>query len=753
MWGIRNKLYYRVKPFVPQSLRTALRRRLASRLRAKNAASWPIIPGSERRPENWPGWPHGKRFALVLTHDVETIAGLQKCRELMKLEMELGFRSSFNFVPEGDYNVSSELRQELIENGFEVGIHDLKHDGRLYHSRAEFGRSAGRINHYFSEWGAVGFRSAFMLHKLDWLHDLNIKYDASTFDTDPFEPQPEGCQTIFPFWVSRPPARRSEVRSRGAHSACEMLYPISDERAPGYIELPYTLPQDSTLFLLLREQSPDIWFRKLDWLAEHGGMALVITHPDYMRFDGSVHRGTEYPAQLYRQFLAYIRNEYSDSYWPVLPKQIAAYAHEVIFRSGESLNGAEGASSSSRQKGRTDNRWRLRGKRAAAVVFSYYPSDPRPRRAAEALTSEGVKVDLVCLQKDRTEPRREIINGVNVFRIPLKRHRGGKVKYISQYAIFIVRSFIHLAGQSLIRRYDFVHVHNMPDVLVVSALVPKALGAKVILDLHDPVPELMQTIFNLPEESFSVRLLKRLEKWSIRFADLVLTVNRACERIYTSRSCPPGKIKVVLNSPEDDVFRFQPPGLNNSNGNADGPFVILYHGSLVERNGFDLAVDALELARESAPAARLAVCGERSSFFEKVMESAHRRGLGGNIDYLGVKNRMEIVQAIKSCDLGIVPNRRNLFTEINTPTRIFECLALGKPVIAPNTQGIRDYFGDHELIFFEVGSAIDLARQITFVFTHPEEVQEIVKRGQEIYLAHQWSREKSNLLNLVGELV
>src|SRR5438552_10342148 len=258
---------------------------------------------------------------------------------------------------------------------------------------------------------------------------------------------------------------------------------------------------------------------------------------------------------------------------------------------------------------------------------------------------EGVTVDLVCLQSNQDEPRREIVNGVNVFRIPMKRHRGGKTRYIGQYSSFILRSFVHLAFRSAIRPYEFVHVHNMPDVLVFSALVPKAFGANVILDLHDPMPELMQAIFELPAKSFSVRLLKRLEKWSIGFADLVLTVNLTCKKIYTSRSCPPEKINVVLNSPEDDIFRFQTPSSQVSNGEKPAkPFVILYHGSLVPRNGFDLAVDALETAKKSVPGARLMVCGERSSFFDEVMESARKRGLQENVKYLGVKNRRQVVE-------------------------------------------------------------------------------------------------------------
>ena len=135
------------------------------------------------------------------------------------------------------------------------------------------------------------------------------------------------------------------------------------------------------------------------------------------------------------------------------------------------------------------------------------------------------------------------------------------------------------------------------------------------------------------------------------------------------------------------------------------------------------------------------------------MESARRRGLGGNIDYLGVRDLKGIVEAIEDCDLGIIPNHRNIFTEINTPTRIFEYLALAKPVIAPKAKGIQDYFGDNDLIYFELGNADDLARKIEFAYFHPEEVANTVKRGQEVYLSHTWSRERLSLLNSISELL
>jgi glycosyltransferase involved in cell wall biosynthesis len=695
------------------------------------------MPGSEIPPENWPGWPGGKKFAFVLTHDVESRAGLGKCQPLMQLEMELGFYSSFNFVPEGSYRVPAELRGELTGGGFEVGIHDLKHDGHLFASHRGFKRRAERINGYARKWGASGFRSGFMLRNLDWLHDLDVQYDASTFDTDPFEPQPDGGHTIFPFWVPRP--NGSSANGHESTSA-------SSSRA-GYVELPYTLPQDSTLFLVLRESTPEIWMRKLDWIAQHGGMVLLDVHPDYISFDGSPQTTTEYPVALYREFLNYVKTRYAGEYWHALPKEVAAHIVQMRSSKTSSREYDELASLKTR---------RLRGRNAAVLLFSHYPADPRPRRAAEALAAQGVKIDIICLRDDDGEPARETFGSINVTRVRLKRQRGSKLGYVGQYVTFVLASFFYLASRSLTRRYDLVHVHNMPDILVLGAIVPKLLGAKIILDLHDPMPELMQTIFELPEKSLSVVMLKRLEKLSIRLADLVLTVNLACKKIYSSRSCQPDKIKVVINSPDDQIFRFRrgsAPGVNGKNGNGSNPFVILYHGSLVRRNGFDLAMDSLEKLKKSISSVRLRVCGERTDFFEQVMESARQRGLDGNVDYLGVRDLKGIVEAIEECDLGIIPNHRNIFTEINTPTRIFEYLALAKPVIAPKAKGIQDYFGDNDLIFFELGNADDLARKIEFAYSHPQEVADTVKRGQEVYLSHTWSRERLSLLNSISELL
>jgi peptidoglycan/xylan/chitin deacetylase (PgdA/CDA1 family) len=295
---------------------------MARRTLRKCADQWPINLSIGNPPDAWPGWPGGKKFALVLTHDVESKLGLDNCHLLAALERSLGFRSSFNFIPEGSYHTPETLRHGLVEDGFEVGVHDWRHDGKLYRSYNEFQIAAKRINVYIKEWGASGFRSGFMHHNLGWLHALDISYDMSTFDTDPFEPQPDGVDTIFPFWVPAPSSGISTAHSLKAtprHPPLETSHSSS-----GYVELPYTLPQDSTLFLLLQHTDNAIWKRKMDWIAREGGMALLNVHPDYINFDNAPTTG-EYPVRYYSDFLRHILDAYGNDVWFALPSEMAAF--------------------------------------------------------------------------------------------------------------------------------------------------------------------------------------------------------------------------------------------------------------------------------------------------------------------------------------------------------------------------------------------------------------------------------------------
>jgi len=293
------KIFYLIKPVIPRRLQILLRRILLKKQIKKYKNVWPIYPGSEVKPKNWNGWPDNKNFALVLTHDVELRRGHDKCKKLLELEKRLGFVSSFNFIPER-YVVDKELREFIVNEGFEVGVHGLYHDGKLFQNKKIFLERAEKINHYLKDWNAVGFRSPAMHHNLDWIHKLDIEYDLSTFDTDPFEPHFDGIETIFPF----------------------IVYNKTDNG--NYIELPYTLPQDHSVFIIFEKKNIDIWKSKLDWVAEKGGMVLLNTHPDYLNFENKYLR-EEYPVKHYIELLDYVTSRYEGKFWQALPKQVAKF--------------------------------------------------------------------------------------------------------------------------------------------------------------------------------------------------------------------------------------------------------------------------------------------------------------------------------------------------------------------------------------------------------------------------------------------
>jgi peptidoglycan/xylan/chitin deacetylase (PgdA/CDA1 family) len=311
----RNDLFYTVKPFIPRALQLALRRGAVTRKRSHSMELWPIDYHAGGIPAGWNGWPNRKKFALVLTHDIDTLRGQMKAPSLIRLEQELGFKSAFYVVPER-YRVFPETLRLMAGSGFEIGVHGLKHDGKLFRSRLQFDADAVRINRYLREWNAEGFRAPSMIRNLDWIGELNIRYDASTFDTDPFEPQSEGVGTIFPFWIPR-------------------------KNSPGgFVELPYTLAQDFTLFILMKERSTELWKRKLEWIVEKNGMALINTHPDYINFSGHRLGPEEYPISRYRDFLEYIKHRYAGQYWSALPRDIAAFwRHTIILRQTEPFAG------------------------------------------------------------------------------------------------------------------------------------------------------------------------------------------------------------------------------------------------------------------------------------------------------------------------------------------------------------------------------------------------------------------------------
>jgi glycosyltransferase involved in cell wall biosynthesis len=297
---LESRLYYSLRPVIPRRLQLRARQWRA-RYQRQKADSWPVSKSAGNAPPGWPGWPGGKRFAIVLTHDVEREAGVARCNKLADAEERRGLRSAFGFVPLR-YDNPQVLRESLRCRGFEIMVHDLRHNGKLFRDPKTFDEEGAAVSEFLRQWQARGFSAGSMHHNLPWISRMDIEYSVSTYDVDPFEPQACGSNRIFPYWVQAP---GSETH--------------------GYVEMPYTLPQDFTLFVLLKERTDAIWRHKLDWIAEKGGMALIKTHPDYMIFPDEPPRADGYPAHLYTDLLDYVTERYGSEAWFAQPSEVARY--------------------------------------------------------------------------------------------------------------------------------------------------------------------------------------------------------------------------------------------------------------------------------------------------------------------------------------------------------------------------------------------------------------------------------------------
>jgi glycosyltransferase involved in cell wall biosynthesis len=676
-----------------------LRRIFARRTLRVYKDVWPINRAAAQPPKNWPGWPDGRKFALVLTHDVEGARGIGNVRQLAALEMKLGFRSSFNFVPEGQQSVPPDIRAELVKNGFEVGVHDLHHDGKLFWNRAEFARNAKRINAYLNEWGSCGFRSAFMLHNLDWVHDLDVLYDASTFDTDPFEPQPDGVTTIFPFW-------KANVTGRG------------------YVELPYTLPQDSTLFLLLKESSPEIWKRKLDWIVECGGMALVNAHPDYLNFDESTETSRSFPYRHYEEFLKYVQDKYAGLYWHALPRDVARFC-EVL---------------------RPERQISL-PRRVCMLTHSIYESDNRVMRYAEALAERGDEVDVLCVKRDNNQLGVETINRVRVRRVlrrPAKREKS-QTAYLLPLLRFWFNASVSLTWNNLKHRYDLIHVHNVPDFLVFAAWSPRLTGARVILDIHDIVPEFYGSKFGRKDDTLTIRLLKWVERLSAHYADHVIIANDLWLDKYAQRTRTQGKCSVFINRVDTRVFR---PGLRSRHN--DKP-VILFPGGLQWHQGLDIAIRAMPKINARIPQAELHIYGE-GNMKEALMALAQELGLNGQVRFFDPLPLRQIAEIMAEADVGIVPKRADSFGNEAYSTKIMEFMSLKVPVVVSNTRIDQYYFHDAGVRFFASGNVDACADAVCEVLCNEELRQQMVRQASDYVVHNDWVTAKAEYLKLVDDL-
>jgi glycosyltransferase involved in cell wall biosynthesis len=383
-------------------------------------------------------------------------------------------------------------------------------------------------------------------------------------------------------------------------------------------------------------------------------------------------------------------------------------------------------------------------KKICMVAYTNYLFDARPRREAETLARRGDSVDFISLSEPGSAAI-ETINGVRLLRLQQNRYRGSSgLRYTFAYFRFLFAASVIVARLFRRERYDVIYVHTMPDLLVLVGLVPKLFGAKVVLNIHDMMPELYMSKFGISQKHWLIRLLTLQEQCSIWLADEVICVHHPHRNVLCRRGAPLKKITVLPNVPDPSIMpnRVTPSGL-------DTAFRIVYHGTITRRLGLDLAVRAFERIAAACPNARLQVFGTGDAAEDLATQIA-ASDAGRAIHFSNKMFRVEsIAQMIQGAAVGIVPNRRDVATEYMLPVKMLEYIYLGIPVIAPRLRAIQYYFAEGQVVFYEPGNVDELAACIRRLYLNPAERESLVHRSAEFAKKFSWETLKEDLFKVV----
>ncbi len=380
------------------------------------------------------------------------------------------------------------------------------------------------------------------------------------------------------------------------------------------------------------------------------------------------------------------------------------------------------------------------------VAYTHYCSDPRVIRAAEAALDAGFEVDFLALRREGDSPV-EVVRGVRVFHLNQRKYRGGGLlSYCLTYSAFFIRCFFKATALHFRRHYRVVHVNNMPDFMVFSALVPKLMGAHVLLDIHDPMPETLEAKFKSARLGWVRTLLLWQERLSAWFTDRVLTVHEPVKQnILVPHGLATDSIIVISNFPDEGIFalRQEVP--------MDGTIRLAFHGTILERSGLGQMLIALSRVRR------------RDRIFLRVIgEGDYSAAFSSQIASLGLEDRVEFINRlvpvgqvpamIADCNVGIVPLVISAITNHALPLKLLEYISLGLPVVSVRNVAISYYLKEEDCLFFEPNNVGSLTSVLDRLAEEPALLRRYRERSLAIRERFLWSREKQKYMELLSTL-
>lgn len=380
------------------------------------------------------------------------------------------------------------------------------------------------------------------------------------------------------------------------------------------------------------------------------------------------------------------------------------------------------------------------------VAYSFYESDNRVMRYAEALAARGDEVEVFSLRREG-QSKQEVLNEVRVFRIQKRvKNEKAQLSYLLRIVLFFLKSMVFLSIKHLRKPYHFVHVHSVPDFLVFAAWLPRITGAKVCLDIHDLLPEFYSSKFHSGTNSITFKFLQLVELASTGFAHQVIAANHIWQKKLISRSVAASKCSVFINYPDLSVFQ------QHGKTRVDDKIIVLYPGTLSRHQGLDTAIRSFANIKNCAPNAELHIYGEGSAK-DSLIQLTHELGLDDRVLFRDVVPVREVARIMENADIGIVPKRNDTFGDEAFSTKILEFMAMGVPVVVSDTTVDRYYFNDKIVTFFHSGDVDDLSVHIVKLIRDPDARRRQIDDANEFVKLHDWSTKKDDYLQLVDNLV
>ncbi|OPY67925.1 MAG: putative glycosyl transferase [Syntrophorhabdaceae bacterium PtaU1.Bin034] len=385
-------------------------------------------------------------------------------------------------------------------------------------------------------------------------------------------------------------------------------------------------------------------------------------------------------------------------------------------------------------------------KRACFVYYQHF--NALLYREARSLQEQGFEVDIITLKQSRQEKLFHVYQGLNVYGIQSRlAAEKNLILYFLRLMLFYLKATALLTFLAPERRYDLVHVTAPPDIMVFAAFFPKLLGARIILDIHDIGPELFMRKMHVAEDQVIIRFLKFLERISARYADHVITVTDFWKDRLASRSVPPSKITMLLNVPDNELFKpVRSPVVRNS-------FNLYYHGSVEEHFGLDTLIKAMPLIKAKIPNALLHLyCGKKGRAYAECRSLAVKLNLRLCIIFHGGVPFYDLPHTLSNADIGVVPTKDSIFSNEAVSMKALEYISMGIPIVISRTKAHDFYYNTSMVKFFQPCNSEDLAQAVIELYYNAEEREQQVRNAEAFLKKHGWGKSKEAYAGVVNSL-